>query len=71
MQKQIETERLIIRQLTLADLEDVYQMNLDPEVSRYTMDGGVHSRQDLWRLLQESTLADYEKYGYGRMACFS
>jgi RimJ/RimL family protein N-acetyltransferase len=64
----IETERLIIRPYTLGDAEDAYRVNLDPDVSRYTGDGGVKSREEMYNLLENTTLADYKKYGYGRMA---
>ncbi len=64
----IETERLILRPFTMDDLEGVYEMNLDEEVSRYTGDGGVVSREEIKRRITEDILGDYEKYGFGRMA---
>lgn len=64
----IETDRLIIRPFTLADIEPPYQMNLDEEVSRYTGDGGVVSKQEIERRITENVFSDYEKFGYGRLA---
>ena len=43
-------------------------MNLDPEVSRYTMDGGVVSREEIRDRIQNNVIGDYEKHGFGRYA---
>lgn len=64
----IETDRLIIRPFTEDDIEPSYQLNLDEEVSRYTGDGGVVSRQEIERRIKENVMGDYAKYGYGRLA---
>ena len=64
----IETERLIIRPFTMEDIEASYLMNLDPEVSRYTGDGGVVSRAEMERRIVEDVMGDYAKHGYGRLA---
>lgn len=64
----IETSRLRLRPFTLQDVGPSYEMNLDPEVSRYTGDGGVISRAELERRIREDVLGDYAKYGYGRLA---
>lgn len=63
-----ETERLLIRPFTLDDIEPSYIMNLDAEVSKYTADGGVVSREELERRITENVFGDYEKHGYGRLA---
>lgn len=65
---EIETERLIIRPFRLADVESSYEMNLDPEVNKYTGDGGVVSLEEMRRKIVENVFGDYEKYGYGRLA---
>ena len=64
----IETERLLIRKFTLDDVEASYQMNLDAEVSRYTGDGGVVSREEIEHRIVNHVLADYKEHGYGRFA---
>ena len=64
----IETERLIIRPFTLADIEPSYTMNLDANVSKYTADGGVVSKQEIERRITENVFGDYKKHGYGRLA---
>jgi RimJ/RimL family protein N-acetyltransferase len=64
----IETERLLIRPFTMDDIEPSYQMNLDGEVSRYTSDGGVVSREEIERRIVEHVFGDYQKHGFGRLA---
>jgi RimJ/RimL family protein N-acetyltransferase len=64
----IETERLIIRPFTLDDIEPSYEMNLDAEVSKFTGDGGVVSREEIERRIVEDVLGDYKKHGFGRLA---
>ena len=64
----LETKRLIIRKFTIDDVEDSYQMNLDPEITRYTNDGGVQTKEEIHHRIKNHVLADYNKYGYGRWA---
>lgn len=64
----IETERLLIRPFTVEDIAPSYIMNLDPEVSRYTGDGGVVSKAEIERRIVENVFGDYEKHGFGRLA---
>ena len=64
----IETERLLIRPFKMDDIEPSYLMNLDAEVSRYTGDGGVLSKEEIERRIVEDVLGDYKKHGFGRLA---
>lgn len=64
----LETERTILRRFTLDDVDDAWQMNRNPEVSRYIPGEGSPDRDQVRRLIEENTLADYEKHGYGRLA---
>lgn len=64
----IETERLIIRRFEIRDIEPSYVMNLDPEVNKYTGDGGIVSKQEMERRIVEDVFGDYKKYGFGRLA---
>ncbi len=47
----METERLLLRQWRLADLDGFAEMMADPEVARYLGDGRPLSRFDAWRAL--------------------
>ena len=40
----LETERLVLRRVTLSDLDDMTRLNRDPEVMRYIGDGAVWTR---------------------------
>ncbi len=63
----IETERLIIRPLTLSDDVGMLEMNSDPEVHRYVGKKPVNSieqsRDDIRFIMQQ-----YKDYGIGRWA---
>lgn len=43
-------------------------MNLDAEVSKYTGDGGVVSKEEIERRIIENVFGDYKKHGFGRLA---
>ena len=64
----METERLIIRKFTLDDTEDMDQMNLDEEVSKYTGDGGIQPIEVIRERIEKNIMGDYEKHGFGRYA---
>ena len=64
----IETPRLLMRPYTEDDIQDAYLMNLDPEVSRYTGDGGVHTFEEIDKIIRTSVLTDYKVHGFGRLA---
>lgn len=63
-----ETERLLLRPYTLDDAEVAFAVNCDPEVSKYSGDGGVKTREEMGVILRDHVIADYAKYGYGRYA---
>ena len=50
------------------DVDGAYAVNRDPEVSKYTGDGGPKSRDEMVTILSEHVIADYQKNGYGRYA---
>ena len=64
----METERLILRRFTLNDVDAAWEMNRDPEVRKYILGEGEPSREHVRQLIEQNTLADYEKHGYGRLA---
>lgn len=63
----IETERLILRTFTEEDTELIYQLNLDPDVTRYTGDT-VRDREHAAEVLAEIILPQYRLYNHGRWA---
>lgn len=64
-----ESERLLLREFTVDDAAVFYELNTDPQVVRYTGDGGLRSAEDARAGLLARPIADYQKYGYGRWAC--
>ncbi|MEO6244757.1 MAG: GNAT family N-acetyltransferase [Opitutaceae bacterium] len=63
----IETERLVLRAFTQADLEPYFDMCSDPEVVKYLGDGTTLSRTDAWRHLA-IFLGTWQLRGYGMWA---
>lgn len=63
----IETERLLLREFTLDDAELVYELNLDPEVIRYTGDP-VRDMAHAQEVLEHTILPQYSLYNHGRWA---
>lgn len=62
----LETERLLLRPFQLEDVHEWFVLNQDPEITRYTGDGGVVTESEMERRIREHVLGDYEKYGFGR-----
>lgn len=62
-----ETERLLFREFIEDDASLLYQLNLDPDVIRYTLDPILdveHAR----KILKEVIIPQYSLYNYGRWA---
>lgn len=64
----LETARLQLGEFTLDDVDDMYKIHCDPEVTRYTGEGELTSREEIERRITKDVLGDYRKYGYGRWA---
>lgn len=65
----IETPRLLLREFTLDDAPAFLVLNSNPEVLRYTGDPGVFTLDAARQALRDRPMADYQKHGYGRLAC--
>ena len=63
----IETDRLSIRRFTEDDAPLLYELNLDPEVIRYTHDP-MTSVEHAKKVLNEVILPQYVLYDHGRWA---
>ena len=68
MKTRLETDRLILRPFTLDDVNAAYDMDRDPEVSRYTHEQGVQSKEEMRQRLRQNVISDYQKHGFGRFA---
>lgn len=63
----IETERLVLRTFTSDDAELIYNLNSDPDVTRYTLDAMQEIRQ-AQDVLDKVILPQYSLYNHGRWA---
>ena len=63
----IETERLILRELRLTDLEGMFELDSDPEVHKYLGNKPVKTKAESQKIL-ESVIHQYKDRGIGRFA---
>ncbi|WP_298425682.1 GNAT family N-acetyltransferase [uncultured Kordia sp.] len=69
MKTLIETDRLVLKEITLDDKEDMFQLYSNPDVHKYTGEPLIASMQEMERAIQ-IRIDNYKKYGYGRWATF-
>jgi len=62
----IETDRLLLREFILDDAEKFYQLNLNPNVIKYTGNAAFKSIEEAKSFLEN--YKDYKTNGYGRWA---
>jgi RimJ/RimL family protein N-acetyltransferase len=63
----LETERLILRTFTMDDAKLLYELNLDPNVIRYTFDP-IKDIEHAKEVLGKTILPQYALYNHGRWA---
>lgn len=63
----IHTPRLLLRTFNEGDSELIYELNLDPEITRYTLDP-IRDRDHAREVLEKTILPQYALYNYGRWA---
>lgn len=63
----IETERLLLRTFTKDDAQLIYELNLNPEVIRYTGDP-IKDIDHAQQVLEQVILPQYALYNHGRWA---
>lgn len=63
----LETERLLLRTFTVEDAPLIYELNLDPDVTRYTGDP-VRDIHHAKTILEQTILPQYALYNHGRWA---
>lgn len=63
----IETERLLLRTFTIEDAPLIYELNLDPDVIRYTGDP-INDIEHARQILEQTILPQYALYNHGRWA---
>lgn len=65
----LETERLFLREYTLADAANLLEMNSDPEVVRYLPDAVLETEEEAAKIIQHIH-NQYRQNGYARWATF-
>lgn len=63
----IETERLLLREITLDDKEELYKLHSNPEVQKYTGESVIESMEEMEKAIW-TRINNYKKYGFGRWA---
>ena len=63
----IETERLLLRTFSERDASLIYELNLDPDVTRYTHDP-VKDLAHATEILEKTIIPQYALYNHGRWA---
>ena len=62
----LETDRLVLRQFTLADVDNLVELDSDPEVMRFTTGGRPTPRDEIVTDFLPAFLSYYERFaGYG------
>lgn len=69
MKALIETERLVLREITMDDIEDMFRLHSNSDVQKYTGDPLIETLEEMEKAIR-TRISDYEKYGYGRWAAF-
>lgn len=65
-----ETTRLFIRPAKIEDAYNLFTLNSDPEVVRYTGDASFTSMIDAQNIIKERMISQYEKYKMSRFMVF-
>jgi RimJ/RimL family protein N-acetyltransferase len=61
----LETERLILRQLSSDDAEFIFELVNDPSWLRYIGDKGVRNLDDARQYILNGPVESYERNGFG------
>jgi RimJ/RimL family protein N-acetyltransferase len=66
MQVFLETDRLVLRRFTIADADNLVDLDADPDVMRFVTGGIPTSREEIQNEVLPAFLAYYQRYeGYG------
>ena len=63
--KVLETERLVLSHLTIADASFMLELMNEPEFIEFVADRGLRTEADAAVYLAEKILPSYEKFGFG------
>jgi [ribosomal protein S5]-alanine N-acetyltransferase len=71
METILQTERLYLRRITVADAPHIFQLNSDPEVLKYLHERPLRDEADAAEIIKTVIIPQYELYGLGRWAMFT
>ena len=66
----LETERLVLRRLTLNDAPFIVELLNEPSFLRFIGDRGVRNQQDARQYLLKGPIASYQQFGFGLYLAF-
>ena len=66
----LETDRLVLRHLTLNDAPFIFDLVNDPSFLRFIGDRGVKSVEDARQYILKGPIASYERFGFGLYLVF-
>ena len=66
----LESNRLLIRPAVLEDAHNLFTLNSDPDVVRFTGDASFTSMIDAQNIIKERMIAQFEKYKMSRFMVF-
>ena len=67
MEYLFESERLLYRRLKAGDVEDMFELDSDPEVHKYLGNNPIQSREQALGIIV-NVCGQYEEFGVGRVA---
>ena len=66
----LETERLVIRPPTILDAQNLYELNLDPLVMRYTRDNKFHTISAAREYIEQTMIPQFDRFRMNRFFVF-
>jgi len=64
----IETNRILLRKFEIDDFEDLFTIGSNKAINKYTGEEALKTEQEAKDIINNVTLLDYRKHGYGRWA---
>lgn len=61
----IETDRFILREFRMSDIDDLYEMDVDPEVHKYLGNNPIKSKAEVEKYIT-AVIQQYKDFGIGR-----
>lgn len=67
----LKTQRLFIRPAATSDAKLLYDLNIDPEVVRYTGESSFNSTMDALEVIKNKMIPQFNEYKMGRFLVFT